>query len=274
MKRKFSTLGTVLVAGTLFAAMTLTASAAQITEETAKSTALASVGLSADSVSFTKAELDRDDGRLIYEIEFLTSDFKEYNFDIDAESGSILDMEYEWKTAPVSGNGAQAAITLEDAKALAITHTGLQASQVTLKKAELDYDDGRLIYDIEFYTSDLKELDYEIDAVTGTIIQWGFDLKNYVPPVAAEKPSTPAVSPGTGSSTKPSSGLSLEAAKAKALGMAGLSSADVRWKKAKLDHDDGRQIYELEFYHGNMEYEIELDAATGAVLDFDAEEDD
>ena len=84
MKRKFAALGTVLAAGSLFAAITLTASAAQITEETAKSTALASAGLSADSVSFTKSKLDRHDGRLIYEIEFLTSDFKEYDFDIDA----------------------------------------------------------------------------------------------------------------------------------------------------------------------------------------------
>ena len=34
MKRKFAALGTVLAAGSLFAAITLTASAAQITEET------------------------------------------------------------------------------------------------------------------------------------------------------------------------------------------------------------------------------------------------
>lgn len=264
MKRKFAALGTVLAAGSLFAAITLTASAAQITEETAKSTALASAGLSADSVSFTKSKLDRHDGRLIYEIEFLTSDFKEYDFDIDAESGAILDMEYEWKAAPTSGYGTQATITLEDAKTLAITHTGLQASQVTMKKAELDYDDGRLLYDIEFYTADLKELNYEIDAVTGTIIQWDFDLKNYAP----------AVSPDTGNNTKPASGLSMEDAKAKALSMAGLGSADVRWKKAKLDRDDGRQVYELEFYYGNLEYEVELDAATGTVLDFDVDEDD
>ena len=132
------------------------------------------------------------------------------------------------------------------------------------EKSELDYDDGRLLYDIEFYTADLKELNYEIDAVTGTIIQWDFDLKNYVP----------AVSPDTGNNTKPASGLSMEDAKAKALSMAGLGSADVRWKKAKLDRDDGRQVYELEFYYGNLEYEVELDAATGTVLDFDVDEDD
>lgn len=56
--------------------------------------------------------------------------------------------------------------------------------------------------------------------------------------------------------------------------MAGLNDSDVRWGKVKQDYEDGRLIYEGEFYCNNMEYEFEIDAATGAIIDWDVDEDD
>ena len=45
--------------------------------------------------------------------------------------------------------------------------------------------------------------------------------------------------------------------------------------KSKLDHEDGRQVYEIEFYvsgsSGYTEYDYEIEAATGAVTEWDAE---
>lgn len=64
-----------------------------ITVEQAKETALAHAGLNADSVYFEKAEQDYDDGVLVYEIEFKAGS-TEYEYKIDAQTGDILD--YEW----------------------------------------------------------------------------------------------------------------------------------------------------------------------------------
>ena len=38
---------------------------------------------------------------------------------------------------------------------------------------------------------------------------------------------------------------------------------------SKLEQDNNRRIYELEFFHDYVEYEVEIDAATGTILDWD-----
>ncbi len=59
--------------------------------------------------------------------------------------------------------------------------------------------------------------------------------------------------------------ISLEDAKNAALQDAGLSASDVNYTKEKQDYDDGIAVYEIEFWAANVEYEYEIDAATGAV---------
>ena len=66
--------------------------------------------------------------------------------------------------------------------------------------------------------------------------------------------------------------IGVEKAKAIALKDAGLGSAT--FTKAKLDTDDGVKIYDIEFRSGNMEYDYEIDAKTGTILEKDAEIDD
>ena len=41
-----------------------------------------------------------------------------------------------------------------------------------------------------------------------------------------------------------------------------------------LDDEDGKLVYEIEFKSGNMEYDYEIDARTGAILKHEAELDD
>ncbi len=60
-------------------------------------------------------------------------------------------------------------------------------------------------------------------------------------------------------------------AKEAALAAAGLLEADVRHMRIELDYDgDVRaMVYEVEFYAGNTEYEFEIDAVSGRVLEQD-----
>ena len=268
MRQKHKLLATGLAAGILSASMAITASAAQITEDSAKAIAFSNVGITADSVLYITTELQYDDGKQMYDIDLLTKDYMDYGFAINAENGAVLSIDYEWKAAPAPVVGAQPVVTMEQAKTLAAVHAGRTVDTVSFKKAETEPDDGRILHKLEFYTADGKEYEYKIDAVTGAILKWEYDAKHYVPQadIAKPAPSTPQA---------PSSAITgIESAKAAALKMAGLSSANVKWDKVKQDYEDGRLVYEGEFHCNHMEYEFEIDAATGVFLDWDVDEDD
>ena len=65
--------------------------------------------------------------------------------------------------------------------------------------------------------------------------------------------------------------ITQDAAKQIALAKVGMKEEDVKFTKQHLDKDDGRTVYEIEFVVNGMEYEFDIDAATGAILEFDAD---
>lgn len=65
-----------------------------IGEEKARSAALSHAGFSASDVSFSKSELDNDDGQMVYEIEFY-KDGREYEYKINAISGAVIEFDVD-----------------------------------------------------------------------------------------------------------------------------------------------------------------------------------
>ena len=255
----------------------------------AKNVALENAGLTASQVKFTDVELDDKNGTHYYQVEF-TADGKEYEYDIDALTGAIIESKLPagaqaqqntasnnntaGNTTPdtntagssntnnntsnntSSGTGtASAALTADQAKDKALAHAGLKANQVNFVKSKLDWDDGRQVYDVEFYTSDYKEYDYEIDASTGEVVSYDFDAEGYAPPATGNGQS------GT---------ITADQAKEKALSQVpGATVSDIR--EFETDYDDGRLQYEGKIYYNGMEYEFEIDGYSGAIRSWDAE---
>lgn len=209
-----------------------------------------------NTVTFFKTELNKRNGQWIYDIEFY-SDEREYDYEIDAKKGTVLDYDYD-----IDGwNRPATEISLEKAKEIALSDAGFKEKQVTFVKAKLDYDDGKKIYEIEFYKGN-QEYDYEIDAATGKILAIDYDAEDYTPKKEESK-----------------NAVTLEEAKEIALKHAAqkydnIKTKDATFTKAKLDSDDGRKIYEVEFRIGRMEFEYDIDAETGKILDFDSDYDD
>ena len=158
---------------------------------------------------------------------------------------------------PGDGTASGGVIGESAAQAKALAHAGLTTGDVTFVRSHLDWDDGRRVYDVEFYTKDYREYDYEIDAYTGAVLSYDSDAENWTRP-----------SGGTGSTD---SGSYIGEAKAQsiALSAAGLTAGQVSRLRCHLERDDGRWEYQVEFRSGSMEYEYEIDALTGSILSRD-----
>ena len=149
-------------------------------------------------------------------------------------------------------------ISADKAKKIALGDAKLAEKDVTFVKVELEFENNRLVYDVEFYSGNV-EYDYDIDAVSGAIVSADKDFENYVIPA---QPSTEAKA----------TEISVEKAKQIALSHAGVGSA--RFTKAKIDYENGVKVYEIEFKVGNMEYEYDINVVNGAIVSSSAEIDD
>lgn len=172
-------------------------------------------------------------------------------------------------SAPQATPAAPADIVLteQQAKDKALAHAGLSAGEAEFTKVELGREDGRQVYELEFHTPGWMEYDYELDALTGEILEWSREQEDLpAPPTQAPTP-TPAP---TADPVPEPAGISAGEAQSLALArVPGASAGDM--VKFETDYDDGRTVYEGEIVFGGMEYEFEIDAATGAVLEWDAE---
>lgn len=161
--------------------------------------------------------------------------------------------------APIttSGSASQSAyIGLEAAKEAALKHAGVSASDATFVEAEYDYDDGRMVYEVEFHVKG-TEYDYEIDAQTGAVVKY--------------KNEQNGANTG-GSSANTSSFIGESAAKAAALNHAGVSESSTKYCNAWLEYDDGRaECYEVEFMAGNTRYEYKIALTSATVLESERE---
>lgn len=243
--------------------------------DAAKAIALESAGVSKATASFSTAGLDQKNGVDFYAVDF-TANGQSYEYDIDAITGVVISSNApeavgDGKTGGVeipseatqtttqanttsSGSTANGpAITESRAKEIALENAGLTADQVTFLKSKLDYDDGQQYYDVEFYTADYVEYDYEINASTGDVISYDMDAEGYTPP--------------TSDSTTITADQAKEIALAK---VPGATVSDIY--EFELDRDDGRLEYEGTIYYSGVEYEFTIDGYSGAIRGWEAEQ--
>lgn len=261
-----------------------------LTIDEARVLALADAGLADGEADVSREALTDRNGIWVYEFKFRAGNTS-YAYEINANTGAVYSKASETyvyasaapegsspppaqesvpampsalpasrppavpSSPPASQPPASAApqFTLEDAKAAALADAGVDAAQATFTKTAPDYDDGMLVYDVEFYTGDC-EYEYEIDAATGRV---------YAKSAEAFQPPAQHHAPGSGTT------IGIDKAKAAALSHAGFTADQVRITKTEMDRDDGRMVYEIEFLSGGVEYEYKIDAQTGDVLEYE-----
>lgn len=274
MERKWLLTGTALMLAAALAGCGNTPAAdqaAKISMEQAQTAALDAANIDAADADISSATLSEVAGVTCYKVEFTSGDHT-YAYSINAENGEVLEASYRDKNAApadstqsdTTASGATttpAQITpstststgaVDEAKAqeIALAHAGVNAADATITKSKLDYDDGRQVYELEWYANGAK-YDYEVAVATGEIVNSGYEAKTVV---------------GTGNSATVSEATAKQTALAR---VSGATAANIY--KFKLDFDDGRWEYEGEIHYGTMEYDFTIDANTGALLEWDME---
>jgi len=177
--------------------------------EEAKRIALEHAATPEASTMIKSAKWDKEKGVAVYEIEFSAGGI-EYEYTVNAQSGAIIYFEKEKDddrrpsetptqttasstpkpantqapiptppstetgttapsinpTAPSTGN----TLTMEQAKAIALAHAGLDASLVRWDDCEFEKEHGIFVYELDF-KSGAYEYEYVINAETGKIIE-------------------------------------------------------------------------------------------------------
>ena len=151
-------------------------------------------------------------------------------------------------------------------------YAGTTALDSVTVEVDSELDESPAHYEVELHTA-WGEFEYLVDAYTGKVISGQKDLLT-----TASTPSTP------NATTKPSDqkpdpfgtaqDIGYAKAKSIALNHAGVSENEAYDMAIELDDEDGILVYEVEFKSGNMEYDYEINAATGAILKHESELDD
>jgi len=221
-----------------------TGAAESIGAERAAEIALENAGVAADGAEELKTTPDKKDGRSVWKVEFRAGT-REYEYVIDAATGGVLEASYEEdRYAVYPGEGGEPVII-----------------EVHPAEPEQSGGNGR------------AKLLTDPESPGGT--EDGPGTMHADAPPAVSVPQTDAPSAPAAPAGKPeqSAGtITVSEAKDAALGRAGVSAEDAVFSKAKLEREDGRLVYDVEFYvPGAWEYECEIDAVTGAVMEYEVE---
>lgn len=240
--------------------------------------ALNDAGVKLDQVKWDDKEFDKSDR--LYELEFDAVGF-EFEYDINALTGDIVKREKDQdddhnkqKQLEVKKGTKKEVkkpvvakeITKEEAIAIALKHAGVSRSDARFDDVELDSDDSVRYWEIEFKAGNY-EYEYDILASNGKItdVEREKSDEDKVQEKKLEVKKEPV---------KISSQLTKEEAIAIALKHAGVSRDSVEFDDVELDTDDGVKYWEVEFESGNYEYEYDIHATSGKVLDYEVEYDD
>ena len=132
-----------------------------ISEQQAKDIALKE----AQGGQITKFKLDRENGRMVYEIEVMDGNI-ERDYEIDAETGAIVKLEQEQKNHGNNNSVNNPKISYDKAKEIALKNS----KNGKFKEIELKHKNGVLIYDVEI-AEGFADREFLIDANTGEILR-------------------------------------------------------------------------------------------------------
>jgi uncharacterized membrane protein YkoI len=221
----------------------------------------------------TELEIGDKGDKAVYEVK-VAGESKEYNMELDGNSGEVLEIrekeiaakpnetDDEKETAETGQSDEKNDKATENSNKQSDDHHGiLTVAQVremalnefpgVIKELELDKDDGHLKYEIEIKNENKEEAELDIDAYTGEILKMELEVKPH---------------------SQASKQLPKDILSVTEISEIALNEFTGTVKEIELDKDDGRLVYEVEIKNKGEEAELEIDARTGEVLEMEIDD--
>ena len=241
MKKKIMT---IMIAALVIGSVSLFA----ITNQEAENIALESAGVDRNSITNIFSRIDREDGVRVYDVTFFDADGK-YEYSIGADDGLVYGFDYEKNMRRVS-TPSSSPVSRDEALSIALVEADLTQADISRERVEYDRDDGMEIYEVEFRSGDY-EYSYDIDASNGRVMAGEYEIRGRV------------------ASNRNAELISTTEAE---MIVRSLIDSNADYVRIRSDYDDGIYIYEADMYAQGIDYEVELNAATGDVIKFSWED--
>ena len=183
----------------------------------------------------------------------------------------------------------------EQARNFSYIDAEVEPEDVIFSSAEFEWKNGSYIYEVDFRTGSAS-YEYEVRASDGTIIARSMELletgadtaggvaagdgskgaaagdkENGITAPDKQEAGRDTAGAGEKGTADGSRYIPVDRAKEAALKHAGLAAKDVTFTETKLETEDRRQVYSIEFYSASTEYEYSIDALTGGIIESSSE---
>lgn len=136
--------------------------------------ALGHAGIAEQDTKFHSAKDDVEDGEKVFEVEFISSDGVEYEYELDAQDGTIISFDYDAESSFRQAPSSDAEM-IPESQVMQIVLERVpeaEAKDVAIFKKE---DDGRMEYEARLVCEEMK-YEFKIDAYSGGLMEWEGEL--------------------------------------------------------------------------------------------------
>ena len=267
-----------------------------ISQDAAENFAIVDANVSRDNVSSLHSHLERDQGKYVYDVEFHVGDI-EYEYEILAQDGSILEKRIDNEARnngtlsntfsgqrDLSSSGENAKGKTEDQNVPSEGSSGIversdqDSSSGIVESSDQDSSSGIVEGADQGASDETASSDHGRAENALSKTEQTDDSQKADASVTNHQEKDTVSGELTKKKTAAGDYIGVERAKQIALDDAGFSENEVIFSTAKFekddDDDDEAPEYEIEFFKDNVEYEYDIDALTGKILDFSSEIDD
>ena len=172
--------------------------------------------------------------------------------------------------------GCSSSISQEEATTITLEHAGVAKEEAVSLSVQQEHEDGRDIFEVKFSTQD-TEYSYDVAQKDGEIINYNYDSTGTPPAGASEGSSASgteaqAVQEEVDKAQQDQSAAESQAqavedaidqATAENIALEHAGVTECYMHRVELDTEDGREVYEIEFFSGNTEYDYTVPARPG-----------